>query len=166
MMRTLKWILGAALVAVVVPAQAFSLIGPFKGAASGFGGEPWQEDGFGGQPQGLGYSLPGDLGGPMFSFEAYRWTLPLVTYAFDSTFLRYFGTNGVAEVEQALAILNALPPASAMSDTLDEYPLDSKGENSDAAALGLLDLKSVTLSFLVEEMGLANPERFVFGLRG
>ena len=47
-----------------------------------------------------------------------------------------------------------------------EFALDTKGENGTAAALGLLDLKSYTLAFLLEEMGLANPERFVWGLRG
>ncbi len=153
-----------ALLAAARPAQGFSLLGPFKAGANG--GEAWQTDGFGGLPQGLGYSLPGDIGGPMFSTEGYRWTVPTVTYAFDSTFLRYFGTNGVAEVESAIRILNDLPPVSRMSDTLDEYALDTKGENGDAGALGLLDVKSVALAYLVEEMGLANPERFVFGLRG
>ncbi len=145
-------------------ASAFSLLGPFKAGANG--GEPWQTPGFDGRPRGLGYALLGDVGGPMLAFEAYRLNIPVVTYAFDSTFLRYFGTNGVADVERALEMFNALPPASAMSETLDEYPLDTKAENGDAAALGLIDLKSVTLSILMEQMGFANPERFVFGLRG
>jgi hypothetical protein len=53
-----------------------------------------------------------------------------------------------------------------MSATLTEFPFDTKHENGTAATLGLLDVKSITLSFLLEEMGLANPERFVWGLRG
>lgn len=165
MIRSLKWTLCGALLMGALSGHAFSLLGPFKGAGS-FGGEPWQTAGYDGRPQGLGYTLAGDIGGPMFAHEAYRWTVPTITYAFDATFLRYFGTNGVAEVEKAFAILNALPAASAMSDNLDEYPYDTKGENGDAAAIGLLDLKSHALALLVEELGLANPERFVFGLRG
>ena len=146
-------------------ASAFSLLGPFKDGANGFA-DPWQGDGYDGRPNGLGYSLTGDIGGPMLPFEAYRWNVPILTYAFDYTFLQYFGPQGVAAVEEAFAILNALPPASQMSDTLSEFPLDSKSENSTATALGLIDVKSFTLSLLLEEMGLANPERFVWGLRG
>lgn len=156
-----------AVCATVLSASAFSLLGPPKGAASGFIGDPWQEDGYGGRTQGLGYSrADADIGGPMLPFEAYRWNLPVITYAFDLSFLRYFGTNGVAAIEEAMAILNALPPASRMSSDLSEFPLDSKSENSEAAALGILDLKSFALASILEEMGLASSERFVWGLRG
>jgi len=144
-------------------AGAFSLIGPFSVAANG---DAWQADGFGGLPQGLGYDLAGDIGGPKLPTEAYRWNVPVLTYAFDLTFLNYFGPDGVAAVEEAIGILNNLPAASRFSPTLTEYPLDTKGVNGTAAQLGLLDLKSFTLSLLLEQMGLANPERFVWGLRG
>jgi hypothetical protein len=146
---------------------AFSLLGPFKQDAAIFGTDDnWQAIPYDERPQGLGYQLSTDIGGPMLPIEAYRWNVPLLTYAFDLPFLRYFGTNGVAAIEEAFAILNALPPASQMSATLSEFPLDTKFENGTAAQLGLLDLKSHVLSLLVEEMGLANPERFVWGLRG
>jgi hypothetical protein len=144
---------------------AFSLLGPFKSGGN-FAFDSWQGEPYGGRPQGLGYTLAGDIGGPMLPTEAYRWNIPIITYAFDSTFLQYFGPNGVIEVEKAIALLNDLPAASEMSPSLAEFPLDTKAENQTAAALGLLDLKSFTLSLLLEEMGLANPERFVWGLRG
>jgi hypothetical protein len=165
MIRPIHWILLTGLLAAgTVDAPAFALLGRFKGAGV-VAGEPWQDPGFDGRPQGLGYSLAGDIGGPMFPHEAYRWNIPTLTYAFDSSFLRFFGTNGVAAVEEAMAILNALPSASEMSPTLDEFPLDTKRENAEAGALGLVDLKSHALTLMVEELGLANPERFVFGLR-
>ena len=144
-------------------ASAFSLLGPLKTTA--VTGD-WQAPGFGGQPQGLGYSLPGDIGGPMTPTEAYRWNVPVITYAYDLTFLRYFGTNGVAAIDEAMAILNALPPSSRMSADLSEYALDTKSENGTASALGLLDIKSFALATVLEQLGLANPERFVWGLRG
>ena len=150
---------------LVGSAGAFSLLGPLKTDATSPGGN-WQADGFGGQPQGLGYSLPGDIGGPMLPTEAYRWNVPVITYAYDLTFLRYFGTNGVAVIDEAMAILNALPPASKMSDDLSEYALDTKSENGTASSLNLVDIKSFTLATMLEQMGLANPERFVWGLRG
>ena len=165
MIRPIHWILlWVSLTAGTVSVPAFSLLGPFKDGTT-VAGEAWQGEPFGGRPQGLGYTLAGDIGGPMFAHEAYRWSVPTITYAFDSSFLRFFGTNGVAAVEEAIAILNALPPVSKMSPTLDEFPLDTKRENSAAAAMGLLDLKSLTLSYLLEELGLTIPERFVFGLR-
>ncbi len=146
-------------------ARAFSLLGPFKVGAN-FTGDEWQGPGYGGRPQGLGYNLAGDIGGPMLPFEAYRWNVPVITYAFDLTFLQYFGPQGVSAVEEAFAILNALPPVSQMSPTLSEFALDTKGQNGTAAAMGLTDLKSFTLALMVEQMGLANPERYVWSLRG
>lgn len=166
MIRLTKGMLSAALLfGFAGVAGAFSLLGPLKTDATITGGN-WQAPGFGGQPAGLGYSLDGDIGGPMLPTEAYRWNVPVITYAYDLTFLRYFGTNGVAAIEEAIAILNALPPSSKMSADLSEYALDTKSENGAASALGLLDIKSVALSLILEEMGLANPERFVWGLRG
>lgn len=155
----------AVLLGTVCGAGAFSLLGPLKNGANGFP-DPWQGAGYGGRPQGLGYELGGDIGGPMLYTEGYRWNLPVVTYAFDLSFLQYFGTEGVAAVEEAIGILNALPSASKMSPSLSEFSLDTKSENGTAAPLGLLDLKSFTLATLLEQMGLANPERFVWGLRG
>ncbi len=149
---------------IAAGASAFSLLGPFKNAASGLT-DPWQSAPYAGRPQGLGYTLAFDIGGPMFPLEAYRWNIPVITYAYDYSFLRYFGTNGVNAVDEAIAILNALPAASAMSPSLSEFPLDSKGENSTVSALGLFDLKSQALAVLLEEMGLARPARFVWGLR-
>jgi hypothetical protein len=166
MMRLTKGIMCLGLLlGLAGSAGAFSLLGPFK-IAPNFAGDEWQGDGYAGRPQGLGYSLAGDIGGPMLPFEAYRWNVPVLTYAFDYSFLQYFGPEGVRAVDEAIAILNALPPASQMSATLTEFPFDTKHENGTAATLGLLDVKSLALSFLLEEMGLANPERFVWGLRG
>ena len=50
--------------------------------------------------------------------EAKRTSRPLVIVQRDvSEFVEYFGQVGVAEIEKAIAILNALPPASKMSAT-------------------------------------------------
>ncbi|MBC8003171.1 MAG: hypothetical protein H7X97_11355 [Opitutaceae bacterium] len=130
-------------------AFGFSLLGPFA---------PWQV------PR-LGYAVGGDIGGPMNQTEEYRWNIRTITYGFDRTFIDYFGLKGVEEVNKAIAILNNLPAASKMSTTLSEFPLDTRRFNSQAAALKLLDLKSIALTLLIEEMGLADPERFTWCLR-
>lgn len=145
-------------------AGAFSLLGPFKNTTNN-APDPWQGKPYAGRPGGLGYELPGDIGGPMFIHEGYRWNLPTIYYGFDKSFVDYFGQPGIDAVESAIAILNALPPASEMSASLDEFPLDTKAENPEAAMQELLDLKSVVLPILLEQLGLANPERFLWSLR-
>jgi hypothetical protein len=170
MKRFLRRLSGVLLVLAVVPAAvAFSLLGPFKDGSAPNSPEGWQAAGFGGMPSGLGYSQPispGSIGGPMFAHEAYRWNVPMITYAFDESFVRYFGTNGIWAIKRAFDILNNLPPASQMSANLTEFPLDARGVNNTAQVLGLNDIKSLALAHLLEELGLANPERFVWGLRG
>ena len=125
-------------------ARAFSLLGPYA---------DWML-------ADVGYRQPGDVGGPMNLNEEYRWNVPVVTYGFDKSFLDYFGSNGVAAVEQAIEILNGLPRASDI--VLNDYPLDSRRLNAQAAEEGIFDLKSFTLGLLLEQLGLAQPTRNVF----
>jgi hypothetical protein len=145
-------------------ATSFSLLGPLQNQANG-AADPWQGRPYGGRPSGLGYSQPGDIGGPMLIQESYRWNIPVITYGFDPEFVEYFGQAGVDEVEKVIAIFNALPPASEMSVTLEEFPLDTKGFNGLADAYRLIDLKSHALALVLEQLGLAMPERFVWSLR-
>ena len=136
-------------------AKAFALLGPF---------EPWMTttNGFG-PPNTTFYDLSGDIGGPMDISNEYRLNIPVVTYGFDKSFLDYFGTNGVAAVENAIQTLNDLPPASTV--VLSNYPTQSEQINYVAQAENLYDLKSMTLALLLEQMGLAQPTRNVYVLR-
>jgi hypothetical protein len=126
--------------------QAFSLLGPYQ---------DWMTTS-------LDYRQAGDIGGPMVIGQGYRWNVPVVTYAFDQSFLDYFGSNGVAAVEQAIQTLNELPPASDI--TVTNYSLDPVQVNYAAQSEYLYDLKSVTLTILLEQMGLASPTRDMFTL--
>ena len=118
------------------------------------------------QVPGIGYNaLNTDIGGPMALGEEYRWEVPTIYYAFDQSFLNYFGTKGIDAINAAMKILNDVPPASKMSTNLTEFPLDTIRVNPTAQTLGLLDLKSTALGIMVEELGLASPERFVWTLR-
>jgi hypothetical protein len=110
-----------------------------------------------------GYRRGWEIGGPVNIAEEYRWNVPIVTYAFDRSFLDYFGSNGVRAVEQAIQILNDLPPASAL--VTSDYPADSRRGNWLAKSLGICDLKSAALTFLVEQLGMAEAERSIFVLR-
>ena len=131
-------------------ASAFSLMGP---PAS------WQS-------ASIGYALAGDVGGPMNIGEDYRITVPVFNYGYDATFLNFFGSNGVAAIEAAMAILNTVPAASAMSSNLAEFPIQAVGSpNVMAANLRVFDLKSAALSTVLGQMGIASPERWTYALR-
>lgn len=95
--------------------------------------------------------------------EEFRWNVPTLYYAFDSTFVNYFGARGIEEVEKAMAILNALPKTSNMD--LDSFPFDTRRPNARAQALSLLDLKSVVLGLMTRYIGLTESPRYVFTLR-
>lgn len=128
-------------------AHGFALIGPYA---------DWMD-------KSKGYQAPGDIGGPMNIGEGYRWNVPVITYGFERPFLDYFGSNGVMAVEAAIQILNQVPPASQINP--QSYPAQAWRLNYVAQAAGLMDLKSTALSLMLEQMGLATPERYTFCIR-
>jgi hypothetical protein len=129
-------------------AQAFSPAGPI-----GNGGDSWQ------QPV-IGYGLGGDLNAPKNLGEEFRRNTPGMYYAFDANFLDFFGSNGVVAVDAAFTILNNLTNVSSYSTDLSEFPTESRHINYQAQALGIYDLKSSTLSLMMEQLGLADPVRY------
>ena len=157
MLRNWKKILtGAALLAVLPWTMGFSLLAP--GGAEGIAAKTWQLPA---QNQGwdIGYGRGGDIGAPANFGEFYRWNTPVITYAFDSSFVTYFGTEGMKAVDAAMRVLNELPGVSKMSDDLSEFPLNSAHLNHEASQLGLIDLKSATLQIVLEQLGLARRFR-------
>lgn len=142
------------------------------------------------QTSALGYNLaataatnaPGgpvnlsDLGGPMQLGEGYRRNALTYYYAYDANFLGFFGSNGVVAVDSAFNVMNnaftknpltgqiLTNGVDSMSPSLSEYPTESAHVNYQAQALFLTDLKSVTLHLLVEQLGLAEPERYTWTL--
>jgi hypothetical protein len=169
MLQMTKKFLCAVLLAVGLQAAwGFSLLGPMPTDA---GGESWQIPAIG---YGLGYTefsdlggeivWLGDIGGPHNWGEGYRRNVPVLYYSCDANFLDYFGTTGLTNVQAAFEIMNAVTNVSSYSADLSEFPQVSQQYNYTAQSLFLTDLKSVTLHLLVEQMGLADPERFTWTL--
>jgi len=177
--KSLRWILAfclcAGLASVPNRTQAFALLGPY---------EDWMQSSnnfrvpinffpvdFNNAPGSPATGtttvfydgMPGGIGGPMLFSNAYRWNVPIVTYGFDPSFINFFGTNGVIAVKNAIAVLNDLPGATSIVPT--NYPINSEIINFDAAIESLYDLRSVTLSLLLEQLGLASPTRSTFVLK-
>ena len=135
---------------------AFSLTGPAATWMTIRLGYDLNAQGF---PAGQGWGG----GGPMNLGEEYRLNTPSLTYGFSAAFQNYFGQRGIDEVEKAIAILNALPTMDSVN--INDYPLNSLRINHRAEALNLADVRSVTLSLLLNEMGLSDPTRWVYTLR-
>ena len=140
-------------------ARAFSLLGPF----------PFNNaDAF--ETSVIGYQLTlqnnniTDNGTPKNLAEGYRWNTRNLYYAFDASFVSYFGSNGIAAVDAAFAVFNNLTNYSAYSADLHEIPQNTLKVNYSAQALDLLDIKSTVMSVIIEEMGLAQPDRYVWTL--
>ena len=133
--------------------SGFSLLGP-----TGNGGDGYQT----GQ---LGYPLPGDIGSAKNIGEGYRRNTPVLYYSCPANFSTYFGSNGVAAVDSAFAIMNSLSNVDSYSQSLSEFPDYSLHVNYMAQSLALTDLKSITLGLVFEEMGLADPIQYTWTLR-
>ncbi|HTR40227.1 MAG TPA: hypothetical protein VMH87_01250 [Pseudomonadales bacterium] len=173
MQRLIKlfFICGALLVAGWQQAWGFALLGPI-----GNGNDSWQTIVLG---YGLAYESFGESGGPVFLGdigapknypEGYRRNDPVLYYAYDEDFSGYFGAQGEAACDQAFAIMNNFftnhpNGVDGYSPNLTEFPFNSQHFNGTAQGLFLTDLKSVTLHCLVEQMGLAEPERYTWTLR-
>jgi hypothetical protein len=169
MLRTIKrfWWLSL-LVAGVPAAWGFSLLGP-----NANGGDSWQTTALGYNPNPSFDTL---ATGPKNIGEEYRQNKGVIVYAYDASFLDFFGSasNGVEPADQAFAIMNAAisnritgpSGLDGYSPALAEFPAYSQHVNYEALALGLTDMKSLTLWALVEQMGLAWPERYVWCLHG
>jgi hypothetical protein len=157
------WI--ALLVAGLQSSWGFALLGPLTLPN---GADSWQTPVIGYQEIFTYTDLAGDpvqlqdIGGPRNIAEEYRRNVPNLYYTFDQTYLNFFGTSGMTAVDNAAAIMNGVPSADTVN--LANYPPNSLSVNFTAQSLYLTDLKSVTLHLFVEQLGLADPSRFVWTL--
>ena len=149
-----KFCLILLLAAGVSSAQAFSLYGPYA-----FAGDAWQT-------VDMTYTqTPGDLGHPKNLGEEYRWNIPVIFYSMEQSFLEYFGTNGAYAIDQAVSVFSSLTNVSYYSSDLTEFSQETREINYQAQAVHLYDLKTAMMEFVVEELGLAPPDRWTWALR-
>jgi hypothetical protein len=107
-----------------------------------------------------------ELGGPAPFNHGSRLNVGVITYAYDVSFLEYYGAAGVQAVDAAFDVLNGLPQVSKASADLTEFiTQDNQQINYTARALSMLDLKSCTLQMMIEHMGLLG-ETHVYDLLG
>jgi hypothetical protein len=109
----------------------------------------------------LGY---GGLNAPKNIGEEFRRNVPTYFYAYDANFLGFFGSNGVVAVDSAFTLLNNLTNVDSYSQSLSEFPLETRHVNYQAQALGIMDLKSATFGLMVEQLGLVDPVEYTWTL--
>jgi hypothetical protein len=155
-------------------ASAYSLLGPSATFTTAPQGDLWQVIDIGYNP------IPSDVVppflvdglavGPKNIGEGYRRNSPVMYYAFDPSFTDWFHSEGEGAVQQAFDLLNnsfTNNPSGAIdgySPVLSEFPLNSQGQNFTASSLGLLDVKSETLSLMMEQLGLVDAIRYTWTL--
>jgi hypothetical protein len=158
------WLVGLGFVAAAPSVSAFALLGPT---------EAWQTSTIGYERftyitlPASGWVIFGDdfAVHPHNIGEEYRWNNPQLYYAFDQSFLDYFGSNGVAAVDAAMAVFNGLTNVSNYSPDLTEFPLEESRVNYTASALHLYDLKSTVMELMIERLGLIDPDRWTWCIR-
>jgi hypothetical protein len=129
--------------AAVEQASAFSVFGP---------AESWQTPAFDYVTRYF-YGNSSEMGGPKNYNEGSRINVPIITYGYDSTFLDYFGVQGVKAVDSAMQEMNRLPSASS-AKLANFLTQDNQVINYTAEALSLTDLKSTVMGLMLEHMGL------------
>jgi hypothetical protein len=146
-------------------AWGYALLGPRTdmGGLPATYGDTWET------PE-IAYDLAGDVGTPKNIGQGYRRNIPVMYYAYDDTFSGYFGVQGEQAIDGAFAIMNNVftnnhsASLDGYSLNLSEFPDNSQTFNFTAESLGLTDLKSEALLLMAEQMGLSQPERYVWTL--
>jgi hypothetical protein len=154
------------LAALLLASLRQSALGYAYGGPIGNGGDSWQVPA-------LSYNEPGDLNAPKNIGEEYRRNTPVMYYTYDETFFDYFGTTGIGSIDKAFDVLNRTftnsvrGPAlglDAYSVSLTEFPLQTRHINYQAQALGIVDMKSITMGLMTEQLGLTDPVRYAWTL--
>jgi len=139
-------------------AQAFVMIGPMDVSEVASGG--------------VDFNYTDDLGGPKDLKRFFRWNIPVLTYSFDASFMQYFGLEGRVAVKEAFEAINDFFSNSDYSgvSSLDlvkhgfRSNFNTAWINQTAENMQILDVKSLTLGLIVNQLGLGNPHRYAFGI--
>ena len=162
-MNKIKLLLvGALLLVGVESSRGFVMIGPML-----------QAEVVGGATD---FNITDDLGGPKELKHFFRWNNPFLTYTFDQSFVRYFGLEGMDAVHDAFRVVNDFfIPADGSYDGVSSMDFARDGflsnfnttwVNTTAQNAQIIDIKSLTLGMLVNHLGVGNPHRYAFTVRG
>ena len=120
------------------------------------------------------FNFTDDMGAPRNIKEFFRWNIPNLTYSFDASFVNFFGLEGINAVNEAFTVLNDFfVPADGAYSGATAMDLVSHGfrSNYNTTAINVtaqngqvMDIKSLVLGMVVNNMGLGNPHRHAFSI--
>ncbi|MBL69781.1 MAG: hypothetical protein CMO74_15280 [Verrucomicrobiales bacterium] len=125
-------------------------------------------------PSGHNFNYTAEFGGPKDIRRFFRWNIPQLVYSFDASFVTYFGLEGLAAVQESFDVINDFfhnEDYSGMSG-LDLARHGFAGnhatywENTTARNRQIIDIRSLALGMLVNQLGLGNPHRHAFSITG
>jgi len=115
------------------------------------------------------------LGTPKDRTRFFRVNTPYLTYGFDQTFMQFFGQEGINAIDDAMRVINDFfepedktydgvsgatgvdLTAHGFAQNYATYWLNRTAENEN-----LIDIKSLTLGYMVNRLGLGNPHRYAY----
>ena len=124
------------------------------------------------------FNYTDDLGGPKGIYRGtkrfFRWNLPSFVYSFDASFVNYFGLDGMDAVHEAFTVVNDFfendeyQGMSQLDLAKHSFALNynTTWVNTTARNAQVIDLKSLVLGMLVNQLGLGNPHRHAFTITG
>ena len=123
----------------------------------------------------ISFNITDDLGGPKDIKNFYRWNMPYLTYSFDLSFVQYFGIDGMEAVHEAFEVVNDFfePRDNSYSGVSEmDFARDGFRSNYNTAWVNttaqnqqIIDLKSLVLGMVVNQLGVGNPHRYSFTIR-
>ena len=112
------------------------------------------------------------MGTPKHRTRFFRLSTPYLTYGYDTSFVRFFGQEGIAAIDDAMRVVNDLfEPEDGSYNGVSSLNLNNGGFGANFATYwlnvtasneSLIDMKSVTLGYMVNMLGLGNPHRYGF----
>lgn len=125
---------------------------------------------------GVDFNITDDLGGPKELKTFFRWNMPYLTYSFDLSFVQYFGIEGMEAVNDAFRVINdffipedgSYSGVSTMDFARDGFlsNYNTAWVNTTAQNQQIIDLKSIVLGMVVNHIGVGNPHRYAFTIKG
>jgi hypothetical protein len=120
-------------------------------------------------------NITDDMGGPKELKTFFRWNTPHLTYGFDQGFIQAFGVEGMEAIREAFRIMNdffvpedkSYVGVSSLDYARDGFlnNFNTAWENTTARNAQIIDMKSLMLGMLVNQLGVGNPHRYAFSIR-
>lgn len=104
----------------------------------------------------------------------FRWNSPHFIYSFDASFIQYFGQEGMDAVHDAFSVMNDFfvneDYEGVTSLDLAKHGFvgnyNTTWINTTAKNAQIIDIKSIVLGMLVNQLGIGNPHRWAFSITG